>query len=67
MEFYYNMYGGGMGSLNVYLVSATNGATIKLFSKSGDQGQQWHKKEVTIVSADSYKVCIVVIQLKVCL
>ena len=42
MTFYYHMNGASMGSLKVEI----NGNT--LFSKSGDQGNQWHMAQVDV-------------------
>lgn len=42
LSFYYHMYGGHVGQLNVYL------GNKKIFSKSGDQGHAWKKAEVSI-------------------
>ncbi|XP_031568759.1 MAM and LDL-receptor class A domain-containing protein 2-like [Actinia tenebrosa] len=56
MSFWYSMYGGGMGDLNVYLKDPETGAMEKIWSKSGDQGQDWKNAEVTIKRAANYKV-----------
>ena len=50
INFAYHMYGSGMGSLS--LEASTNGSTwTSLWSKSGDQGNQWHQGSVSL---DSY-------------
>ncbi|KAL9953476.1 hypothetical protein ACROYT_G040898 [Oculina patagonica] len=42
LMFFYHMYGSSMGTLNVY-----NG-NVKIFSKSGDQGNVWKKVTATL-------------------
>ena len=42
-SFYYHMYGLNIKTLNVY-----NGDEV-IWTKSGDQGDAWHKAEVTII------------------
>ena len=40
IQFYYHMYGAGMGTLNVYV----RGRNV--FSASGDKGNMWHRANV---------------------
>lgn len=50
------MYGSGMGKLNVYIKPQT-GAMKKVWSVSGDQGDEWKMKQVTLISnASNYQV-----------
>ena len=42
LSFYYHMHGSSIGQLNVYLGSS------KVFQKSGAQGNEWKKAEVSI-------------------
>lgn len=42
MTFYYHMYGRTMGTLNIY------NNNNKIFTKSGDQGNKWHKAELDL-------------------
>ena len=42
MTFYYHMYGSGMGTLEVKIDGNT------LFSKSGNQGNQWLEGKVNV-------------------
>lgn len=42
LSFSYHMYGSSMGTLNVYVGSK------KIFTKSGNQGDKWHKASVDI-------------------
>ena len=50
MEFYYHMYGRGIGSLNIF----ANNQTI--FSKSGNQGKQWVSVQTSILQSGRYMV-----------
>lgn len=56
LSFWYHMYGSGMGELNVYIKPQT-GAMKKVWSVSGDQGDEWKMKQVTLISnASNYQV-----------
>ena len=44
LTFFYHMYGSSMGSLNVF------DGNKNVFTKTGDQGNNWFKAEVTIMS-----------------
>ena len=56
MSFWYHMYGSGMGQLNVYIEPA-KGVATKVWSLSGDQGNEWRMKQITLTSsASEYKV-----------
>ena len=48
MTFWYHMYGSGMGDLNVYV--NINGTKHKVWTMSGDQGDEWKMARVTLVS-----------------
>ena len=50
MKFSYHMYGGNIGDLNVYA------GNTKIFSKSGDQGNQWVNVETSILRSGRYRV-----------
>ena len=50
LSFYYHMYGSTMGTLNVYV----NG--VKVFSASGNKGNNWRKAELTVTSSGMYEV-----------
>ena len=56
IEFWYHMYGSTMGVL--YLeINDTGGSWIELWSKSGDQGNQWYNAVVDLSSySDSRKL-----------
>ena len=64
LSFYYHMYGSSMGTLNVYVGSN------KIFTKSGDQGNSWHKAAVAIISdpgASTVRDCFKRQRLVICL
>ena len=50
MKFYYHMYGVDIGSLNIF---ANN---QRIFSKSGDQGNQWVSVKTSIIQSGRYMV-----------
>ncbi|XP_028417057.1 zinc metalloproteinase nas-14-like [Dendronephthya gigantea] len=52
----YNMYGSGMGSLNIYLSNAEGKKLV--FSKVGDQGKQWQTVHLDLSSTSDYHVII---------
>ena len=56
LKFYYHMYGDTINTLNVY-----NGNT-KMFSKSGNQGNEWSTAEITMTLQNKvssfYALCL---------
>ena len=50
LQFYYHMYGSGIGSLKVVA-----GNQLK-FSKTGNQGNAWKKAEVDIASSANVRI-----------
>lgn len=50
LSFYYHMYGSSMGTLNVLVGSR------KVFTKNGNQGNQWFKASVAITDPGASKV-----------
>lgn len=48
VHFFYSMYGEGMGTLNVYLKNPTTEELVKIWETSGNQGNHWHRGDVTI-------------------
>lgn len=52
LTFWYHMYGEAMGELNVY-VKPVGGPRTKVWSKSGDQGDDWKMGQVTLTNMDS--------------
>jgi len=49
------MYGSSTGALNVYIVDKDDKSTL-VWSKSGDQGNQWNEAKSTLESNLDYKV-----------
>lgn len=47
-EFYYNMYGNGIGTLNIYIRRGRTVDPKPLWSLSGEQDREWHRGLVTI-------------------
>ena len=54
LSFNYHMYGNTMGTLNVYV------GQKKIFTKSGDQGNQWKQATVDITEPGASQVKIVI-------
>ncbi|KAL4219484.1 MAM and LDL-receptor class A domain-containing protein [Mactra antiquata] len=52
IEFWYSMYGDGIGSLVVETKDVCLGTENKIFSMSGDQGPAWHKSFTTIQTSN---------------
>lgn len=50
LSFYYHMYGDSMGTLNVFV------GQRKIFTKSGDQGNQWKKASVDVTDPSASEV-----------
>ena len=48
LTFSYNMYGSSMGSLNAYIINMETDERNMVFSKSGDQGEQWKVVEIDL-------------------
>ncbi|CAB4013144.1 MAM and LDL-receptor class A domain-containing 2-like, partial [Paramuricea clavata] len=55
LSFYYNMYGLGMGQLNIYLVFI-DGRHELLWKTSGNHGKAWHHGTFTFTSFSTYKI-----------
>ncbi|XP_020893841.1 MAM and LDL-receptor class A domain-containing protein 1-like, partial [Exaiptasia diaphana] len=56
LSFFYHMYGKTMGSLNVIIVDKIKKRYSLLSTITGNQGNVWHYKEVTITSLNKYQV-----------
>lgn len=54
LTFWYHMYGGDMGTLNIYLVEGTKSLRIKTIS--GDQGNQWRQAKIAIEAKQKTKI-----------
>ena len=55
LVFWYNMYGSGIGSLNVY-TKPSKGAMNQKWSLSGNQGNVWQRAQVNVPSPVQYTV-----------
>ncbi|EDO36123.1 predicted protein, partial [Nematostella vectensis] len=58
LQFYYSMYGKGMGTLNVYTNDTATGSLNNIFMRSGDQGKNWHHGQAVITDSNAYKVVL---------
>ena len=54
--FWYHMYGSSTGELNVYIKHTSHSSLEKIWSKSGNKGEQWLLGNVTVTSPDEYQV-----------
>ena len=54
LNFYYNMYGVDMGILNVIMKDGL--ASIRLWTKSGNQGNKWQLAQTTIGRSSNYTI-----------
>lgn len=57
MTFYYHMFGLDIGSLLIYSLSDTS--IQLLMNVTGNQGNQWNRANVTVVSVTDYRVHLV--------
>ena len=55
LQFYYHMFGSGMGTLNVYARTG-NAVGNPVWTKSGNQGNRWIRARVTVTSQSSWQV-----------
>ena len=55
LNFWYHMYGTTTNKLNVYM-KPRSGSMTTLWTKSGDQGNQWLQANVDLVSGVSYRI-----------
>ncbi|CAF0847412.1 unnamed protein product, partial [Rotaria sordida] len=54
-RFWYHMYGDSIGTLNVYLF---DGAYTRIWSLSGNRGNQWYEGQVSYVSMGPHQIVI---------
>lgn len=54
LGFYYHMRGSEMGSLNVF------DGSFPVFAQSGNQGNAWHKVELTVFSDKVSEIIVIV-------
>ena len=55
LQFWYHMYGSGMGTLSIYTKSQ-NGLSRGIWTESGNQGRQWRTAAVTVKSTRDFQV-----------
>ena len=58
LSWWFSMYGSTVGSLNVYLINSTDGAKTRLWTRSGQQGNDWQQAHVSYSSESKYRVSI---------
>ncbi len=51
LSFAYHMFGGGMGSLKVYITGDYGKTWTNIFEKNGDQDESWHQAKILIDSS----------------
>jgi hypothetical protein len=56
LDFWYHMYGTGIGSLNVYL-NISNASSL-IWTQNGNKGNMWKNAQVTIISAKYFRINI---------
>ena len=58
LQFYYHMHGRNIGKLNVYLkaVGVAVNHTSPLWSRAFNQGNVWHRGQVSMFSSSQYQV-----------
>ena len=54
LQFYYHMYGAGMGTLNVY--TQVGAQQTNIWTRKGNQGNKWLLGQVTLKNPSSFKV-----------
>jgi len=55
LRFWTHMFGSGIGELNVYIKSGSSGMK-KIWSLSGDAGNNWYMGQAPISSVETYKI-----------
>ena len=55
LKFWYHMYGNTINTLNIYM-KPTTGVMKTIWSKSGNQGNQWSNATVSLTSSVSYQI-----------
>ncbi|XP_025085530.1 MAM and LDL-receptor class A domain-containing protein 2-like [Pomacea canaliculata] len=58
MRFFYHMFGKDINALNIYIEGAEQGSRALLLSIHGQQGDEWRKTILSIVSAYNFRVVI---------
>ena len=62
LSFWYHMYGNSVGSLIIMAKknprSNNGGYLVKIWQTSGNQGDQWHWKQLQVNSGVDFQVCV---------
>ncbi|XP_078591714.1 uncharacterized protein LOC144870889 isoform X2 [Branchiostoma floridae x Branchiostoma japonicum] len=58
LHFWYHMYGSAIETLNVYVRTDSSPPAVPVFTRTGEQGNQWLSAEVEIGITGSYHVVI---------
>ncbi|XP_035827620.1 MAM and LDL-receptor class A domain-containing protein 2-like [Aplysia californica] len=56
LEFWYNMYGAGIGNLTVYTRSSSSNVTNKKWDLGGDQGNSWKIARVALTESSPFEI-----------
>lgn len=56
LRFFYHMYGSHIGALNVYTRTNTSGPLARIWTKSGNQGDNWLKATARINILQNFQV-----------
>ena len=56
LQFWYHMYGGSIGALNVYIKTGSSYPGRKLWTKSSNQGNQWLLGQVSVLTSNAFNV-----------
>ena len=59
LRFWYHMYGSQMGTMNIYLSKNGSLPGTKVWSLSGNQGNQWSSGTVAVKSNTQYSVSVI--------
>lgn len=62
-QFWYNMFGIEMGTLNVYQLTSGSTAPSIIWSKTGQQGQWWRQASVNLTSTEIFYVSAYIVAL----
>ena len=54
-SFHYHMYGRDMGALRIN-IRFKNGTEVNKWNMTGNQGNRWHRAQVSIENPDDYQV-----------
>eukprot|EP00058_Branchiostoma_floridae_P006575 XP_002592063.1 hypothetical protein BRAFLDRAFT_246509 [Branchiostoma floridae] len=58
LRFWYHMYGSAIETLNVYVRTDSSLPAVPVFTRTGEQGNQWLSAEVEISTTGNYYVVI---------